>query len=66
MVVTALTICISRIRLGHHTLKQVGAGIAVGAIYGSGWFWWWSEGGAQDIAWKVVSYLPSFLRAYVN
>lgn len=66
MTVTSLVICISRIRLGHHTLKQVGAGITVGTLFGLGWFAWWSTGGAQDIAWGVVEYLPSFLRSYIR
>ena len=66
MVTTALVICISRIRLGHHTLKQVGAGISVGAIWGLAWFWWWSKGGAQDIAWNIVNYLPTSIRGYIR
>jgi membrane-associated phospholipid phosphatase len=66
IITAAVVVCASRIRLGHHTLKQVGAGILVGTIYGSAWFLWWYRGGAQDIAWEIVDYLPRFLKAYIR
>ena len=66
IVTTAVVVCVSRIRLGHHTVKQVGAGILVGTVGGVAWFWWWSRGQAQDIAWDIVDHLPNFIKTYIR
>lgn len=62
----ASVVCVSRIRLGHHTIKQVAAGICVGVVFGTGWFWLWSKGGAQDIARGLVDLLPNFISTLVR
>lgn len=63
---TAATVCISRIRLGHHTIKQVVAGITVGILCGAVWFWWWYKGSAQALAWNLVDILPRSIARLVR
>jgi len=63
---TGATVCISRIRLGHHTMKQVVVGITVGILYGTAWFWWWYKGSAQTLAWNVVDMLPRSIAEIVR
>ncbi|KIO29312.1 hypothetical protein M407DRAFT_242663 [Tulasnella calospora MUT 4182] len=59
----AVTIAISRIWLGHHTVEQVAAGSTVGVLFGCGWFWWWNHGAAELTSRqldKILPYIPIF------
>ncbi|CAG7847956.1 SubName: Full=Uncharacterized protein {ECO:0000313/EMBL:CCA69456.1} [Serendipita indica DSM 11827] len=63
----AAVVCVSRIRLGHHTLKQVGAGAIVGLIVGWLWFDGWAgRGWGKDIGWQLTEYLPYFIRDLIR
>lgn len=66
MVSVSTLICRSRLRLGHHTLKQVLAGVSVGVLCGAACFAWWKDGNAQEIAWVLVKILPDSLQSWIR
>jgi membrane-associated phospholipid phosphatase len=66
MISVSTIICPSRLRLGHHTLKQVVAGVTVGILCGAAWFAWWKDGNAPDIAWSLVDILPHSLQSWIR
>ena len=55
---TAATIATSRIWLGHHTVKQVLAGVFLGVTMALGWFYGWTHG-VEELCWDWVKVLPA-------
>jgi len=57
-ILTAATIATSRIWLGHHTIKQVLAGVFLGVTMAFGWFYGWTHG-VKELCWEWVKVLPA-------
>jgi len=63
-------VCWSRVRLGHHTWPQVGAGVALGAVLGFGqWLAWQGVGSWEGVGpsaeggWALVENVVGRVRA---